>query len=135
MEAAMEGDGRRVLGTVQGGPTQFAQSIRFDLKFEDGSVEPFHIRYEDLPKFVHALRAFGSIAEKARKAMPAQTIDLVTPYEVTNSMTGTASNGAIAIRFGTKDGIPLEVAMTRRQTKTLVEQLRSELKKVTPRAD
>jgi hypothetical protein len=133
MEFPMQGDGKRVLGAIEGGPTNFGQALRFALKFEDGSVEPFHVRYEDFLKFLHALRTFGAITEKTRRAMPGQPVDLVTPYVVTDTKTGTASNEAIAILFQTEDGPPLVTIMTRSQTNTLVEQLRSQLKKPPPR--
>jgi hypothetical protein len=124
-------DGRRICSIVEGGSANFGQVVLFTFEFADGNEEAFHCNHHDMSNIVHYLTQFSAQAERTRKTLPGQDIEVVTPLVVAGTEVAPASDQqSMAIRFATADGYPVVVAMQIHQAELLADQLRTELAKV-----
>lgn len=127
-------DGRVVRGVAGGGSKHQGETATFVLTLADGTTEHFDCPHGLLAQLIDSLRNFGQMAEHDRKGRPggASLDEVIQPYHVVGSQTGQAQDGSIGVRFQTKEGIPLTVAMPRDQATSLQQKLASELAKAPP---
>jgi hypothetical protein len=121
----IESDGREVQAVAAGGAIKYGHAVRFDLRFEDGSVEAFHCDHACFNKLLTSLKGLGKIAEQKRlQTSPKQKFEVVDPYRAETVRAGSTPDGTqLSIQFGTSDGMPLDVAMPRSMAEQLVDKL------------
>jgi hypothetical protein len=84
-----------------------------------------------LPLLARAINDVGIVAEKARKALPGESISTVVPHLVLGVRTGTSEGDRyIGMKFQTNMGFPLEVAMTPELALETIERLTKELEQL-----
>ena len=118
---------QRISGVGQCEVKDFGHSVQFELMLETGAPQAFVCGYEAMPKLVAGLKATAVAAEKMRNSQPGQLVELVQAYRATGSQTGYGQNRTIVIRFGTTEGLPIQIEMTRQIAEDTIGRLQTAL--------
>jgi hypothetical protein len=110
-------------GALPGG-----RAVIVDLQLEGGEALTLECHHEKLPLLAAAINDAGLVAERARKALPGESISTVVPRFAMAVRAGTsADNLYIALAFQTDTGTPLEIAMPPELARETIERLQYEL--------
>jgi hypothetical protein len=120
---------RPIKAISRGGPVQGGHGVAFTVLFEDGGEENYYCRYDQLPMLVGNLSNFGSLAEQLLRGLPKEEVQVATPYTFDRlARSGRSDDGkTIALQIATKQGFPLQIAMTPDQAHETIAALQKEL--------
>ncbi len=125
-------NGKMITAPFSGGTIKGGAEISIGVP-ADGQLHWFRAPHELLPTIVGNLQSFGAAATKARHGTPLSTTEGVAfPYHYRGHRTWHGFGGQIALEIQTTEGIPIQVAMTPDQARTVASVLLAEAGKPSP---
>jgi hypothetical protein len=113
---------------VTAGAIEHGHGIQIELEFTDGSPEILRCEPHIAPSIARAVLEASAVAEMQRKLQPGEGIEIEIPYQATDLLVARArDNRSLAIKFLTKVGVPLVVAMTPNLARKTIERLSAQL--------
>ncbi|MGQ0741103.1 MAG: hypothetical protein ACT4OG_02230 [Alphaproteobacteria bacterium] len=130
-------DGRKVQAIAGGGSIDSGLAIHFDLKFADGTEEPFHCDHSALPMMLDSLILFGRIAHKNRELLPGQQFEAVVAHKATKVNSGFhRQSGEIVLRFETPiPTVVFQITMTKGIARDTNQRLETAMRQVESGSD
>jgi hypothetical protein len=120
--------GNQIRAVVESRAINGGRAIEVELEFVEGSRQVLECPIERASLLMHAITNAAVVAERMRKAAPGTSISTEVPYNATNVKVGTSvDERLVVLAFSTKEGPPMQVAMTPEIARTAIELLSNEL--------
>jgi len=126
---------RRITAVENAESVAHGHAVRLEFTFSDGSREWLELGAETLAQFIIRLRTVAETAERARRAQPGQTTELVHTFTGTDVFAGTdISSGDVVLRFATTDQVPVMIAMSKELARATTARIAGELNRSRPKS-